>query len=332
MLLLRGINQAVIRSTLGQSSIYITVDLHGEADLNDMDEDCATLAVGTEPAVEERRDARSTKLRYFTMNDPHSDGKRGPLGYIIWVYVALGVLLVGMIALVALDDANAQYYIDAFQTLLSWPVLAFSLVMIVLLIFHSDLANVFKGYYISRVGRDAVHFEPKPQPDPPANERPILPADDPTAQPTPRPAPDITDNDAYVRGYDDGWKLGLASANEQIETWEQEANHWWHRYLTTFLTPETQQLLRQIGDRPRTSAELRQQAAQTTDVVLNGQMLTHALNALDKYDLIERNDSGTETIYRITDDGRAFLAFLDSPEGEEFARETLDERGPLLSL
>ena len=252
--------------------------------------------------------------------------------YIIWVYVALGILLVGMIALVALDDANAQYYIDAFQTLLSWPVLAFSLVMIVLLIFHSDLANVFKGYYISRVGRDAVHFEPKPQPDPPAGERPILPTDDLAAQPQPKPAPAINDNDAYVRGYDDGWQLGLTSANEQIETWEQEANHWWHRYLTIFLTPETQQLLRRISTQPRSLGGLQQQALQTADAISNGQMLALALNALDKYDLIERDDSGTEAVYRITEDGRAFLAFLDSPEGDEFVRETLDERGSLLSL
>jgi DNA-binding HxlR family transcriptional regulator len=245
------------------------------------------------------------------------------------VYVALGVLLAGMIALVAIDDANAQYYIDAFQTLLSWPVLAFSLVMIVLLIFHSDLANVFKGYYISRVGRDAVHFEPKPQPDPPAGERPILPADDIAAQPTPQPAPDITDNDAYRRGYDVGWKLGVESANEQIETWEQEANHWWHRYLVVFLEAETRQLLRMIAAQPRNVARLLQQAEASDDPALARQLLSQSLNALDKYDLIERDDSETEAVYRITDDGRAFLTFLDSPEGDEFVRETLDERGSL---
>lgn len=272
--------------------------------------------------------------------------------YIIWVYVALGVLLVGMLALVALDDANAQYYIDAFQTLLSWPVLAFSLVIIVLLIFHSDLANVFKGYYISRVGRDAVHFEPKPQPDPPANERPILPSDDATAQPIPQPTAAGSDNDTYLRGYDDGWKLGIESANEQIETWEQEANHWWHRYLTVFLTPTTQQILRSIRGKPQSISDFKQQMTNSRELdqamgsgrppievlelmlrpsgsipPLTDSMLEHAINALDKYDLIQRVDSGTDAEYRITDDGRAFLDFLASPEGESFLSEVLSEQG-----
>lgn len=272
------------------------------------------------------------------------------LRYIIWVYVALGILLAGMIALVALDDANAQYYIDAFQTLLSWPVLAFSLVMIVLLIFHRDLANVFKGYYISRVGRDAVHFERKPQPDPPANERPILPSDDVAAQPIPQPVPEITDNDAYLRGYDDGWKLGVASANEQIETWEDEANHWWHRYLALFLTPDTLAILMRIRRRATSRTELwqlmenarewnrRSQDPSSTFGLeamlrlsdnlppLSEAMLDQALNALDKYDLIQRTGTGSEAVYEITDDGRSFLAFLGSAEGEEFIREVRGEQ------
>jgi hypothetical protein len=246
------------------------------------------------------------------------------LRYIVWVYVALGVLLAGMLALVALDDANAQYYIDAFQTLLSWPVLAFSLVMIVLLIFHRDLANVFKGYYISQVGRDAVHFEPKAQPDPPADERPIRPAGEVVAQPVPQPAVELSEDTAYLRGYDDGWQLGLASADEQIESWEQEANHWWHRYLAIFLTPETQQTLRQIAAQPRTQAELRDHLARVTDPAAAGELLGHALNALDKYDLIQRADGGV--LYESTDDGRSLLAFLSSPEGEEFVREALSDR------
>lgn len=277
------------------------------------------------------------------------------LRYIVLVYVALGILLAGMILLVALDDANALYYIDAFQTLLSWPVLAFSLVMIVLLIFHRDLANVFKGYYISRVGRDAVHFEPKPQPDPPANERPILPSDDVAAQPVPQPAPEITDNDAYLRGYDDGWKLGVTSANEQIETWEHEANHWWHRYLAIFLTPVTREILRAIGRRPMSKVDLRLRMENAREwerisrepglfdlagalrlgerlPPLSASMLDQALSVLDRYDLIQRDGSDDAIPIHITDDGRAFLTFLNSPEGEEFVREALISQSAIPTL
>lgn len=247
------------------------------------------------------------------------------LRYIVWVYVALGMLLAGMLALVALDDANAQYYIDAFQTLLSWPVLAFSLVMIVLLIFHRDLANVFKGYYISQVGRDAVHFEPKTQPDPPADERPIRSTEDVLTQPVPQPAANLSDNDAYLRGYDDGWKLGVESGNEQLETWEQESYHWWRRYLTIFLTPETQRMLRLIAAQPCTHAALREQAARMFDPTVAGELLGHALNALDQYDLVQRSGAGSEAVYEITADGRDFLEFLSSPEGDDFVREALPE-------
>jgi hypothetical protein len=263
--------------------------------------------------------------------DPEARLRAHPaLRYIVWVYVALGILLAGMIALVALDDANAQYYIDAFQTLLSWPVLAFSLVMIVLLIFHRDLANVFKGYYISQVGRDAVHFEPKTQPDPPADERPIRSAGDVATQPIPRPAADLSENTAYLRGYDDGWRLGLASSQEQLESWEEEANHWWQRYLAIFLTPETQQVLRQIAVQPRTQAALRDHLTRVTDPSTASELLGHALNALDQYDLIQRTGEGGAAVYEITPDGRAFLAFLSSTEGEEFVREALaDQRSNL---
>ena len=277
----------------------------------------------------------------------------------IWAALAafgiLAVLAGLMMLVVAYDPLHAAQDVSIVQTFLTWPVLGFTIVVILVVAFHQEVAAVLQKLSVKQVTVGPVSIEM--QPEPPPTERPIeLP-------------PTITIEERHVdmegtvvttgvgaaateeytpQQFQEDMETIQAELQTNIKKLRAEATHWWHRYLATFLTASTQTMLRTIKNHPTERLELfirdiSWPSYAATIMRFRGysidgpddlkiqhmviSMINDSLSVLRKYDLIEKNDIGSfENEYRITETGNEFLKFLDSAEGRDFLVELRHHR------
>lgn len=242
--------------------------------------------------------------------------------------IFIGFFLVAVLIMItaSLRPSHADRYVSILGIMLGWPTLAFTMVLIVVLLFHEELISL-----INRVKsvsyRDATaEFQPiesrarelRIEPDPEAQ----IIAPEPIEPSEKVPAPDIN----------------TQKQNEQLR---DEAKYWWRRFLTIMLNFRTQWILRVLADHYKgdtvsqevlmfvASSRLATAGAFTQHLILGGTEPSTPLTipkndfqqsmvALESYGLVKTSNDGIVKSYKITDEGRDLLAFLDSPEGQEF--------------
>ncbi len=256
-------------------------------------------------------------------------------------------LVTALVMLTAsLRPNHADQYVSILGLMLGWPTLAFTMVLIVVLLFYKELISL-----INRVERvsykdataelqslypDARELRIDPEPE----VQIVRPNSVGSAEKIPNPEVS-TDMNTPVR---DEYVNLLREQNEQLR---DEAKYWWRRFLAVVLNFRTQWILSLLDDYAKGSKtseqglfneisyRLARAGSFTQYLILGGTEpstpssipwsdIQQSIFALERYGLVKSSKSGIVNAYEVTDEGRDFLSFLDSSEGREFNLEVVN--------
>jgi hypothetical protein len=260
-----------------------------------------------------------------------------PLHVAKWIFGSIFAIAVLLGLLTAFDTSRATDYTQIFNIVFDWPTLGFALVFFFITVYHNQIGDLLKDVYLNAITKEGPRFglrseaTRQQQAAAPATERGI---EVEFIQQSSSPPLE------EARAGSDVLEELISRALRATE----EASRWFVRYLTVFLSPTAVRILREIGANTNgleTSALLRraqyeddfQRALFEQSVYLKGiDMPEHpntsaylrVLQALIQYEVVIRSDND---VLHITDEGREFLRFVDSPDGVALLAE-LEEARP----